>query len=237
MHGAWQRTPQRGDIVVWLLGAVLAGGFLGTALAVLRPIAAPEPVTRLATATDAGLAATPTARPTVAGASTSVVSSSQSASSTENPTAQGPSATRWGPTPSDPAWIAKPWAAAGLELAELRTATRSNAGRVEITVDRLTFLTGKKASAYYAEHPDLEALDFAVVNQNPRVYTFRLASDTRIFLGSTLGSSPTPKAADVDFLLGGFARAQQQSTPIYVWLRHDGKDGGWATYLAEQYFP
>lgn len=228
MHGAWQRTPQRGDIVVWLLGAVLAGGFLGTALAVLRPIAAPDPVTRPATSPGAGQVPLPTGRSTVAGASTTLASTAQTPSA---------SATRWGPTPSDRTWVDKPWAATGLELAELRTATRSNAGRVVITVDRLTFLTGNKASAYYAEHPDLEALDHAVVNQNPRVYTFRLASDTPIFLSSTLGSSQTPTTADVDFLLGGFARAQQKGTPIYVWLRHDGKDGGWATYLAEQYFP
>ncbi len=236
MHGAWLRTPQRRDVAAWVVGAVLSGAILGTALAVLRPIAA--------TGQDAGVVAIDAREDsggTVAAASTSLPSSSgtppKPTASPRRSAAPSAAPTRWGPSPAPATWVAEPWLAGGLELSELKSVTRSNSGLVEITVDRLTFYSGKDARTYYAKHPDLEPADFAVVNQNPRIYTFRLASDTPIFLGSALGSSPTPVAADDDFLLGGFARTGQRSTPSYVWLRHDGKDGGWVTYLAEQYLP
>ena len=121
-----------------------------------------------------------------------------------------------------------------LELSLLKGVQRQDDGSIMITVDRLTYYTGAEAIAYYAEHPELTPSEHAVVNQNPRMYTFGLASRTPVLLGPVLGSTPQPAPSDAADLVSGFERARAAGQPVHVWLQHDGTDGGWVTYLAEQ---
>jgi len=104
-------------------------------------------------------------------------------------------------------------------------------------VDRLTFYGGAQAAAYYDTHPELERLDYAIVNQSTRIYSFTLVPDSPIFLGPMLGVTEPPRRSDGAHLVDGLSRLQREGGEAFVWLRHDAKDKGWATYLAEQFFP
>ncbi len=190
-------------------GAVLAGVIAGTALDLVRPAARGEYPSRVASAAISPAPGAGTAQST-------------------------PEATTWGPQPPSTTWVAEPWRASDLEMSRLVSAARDSTGLVTVTVDRLTYLTGQDAADYYAQHPDRTPTEHVIVNQSPRLYTFRLASATPIFLGPLVGPASTPQPGDTDDLLDGVDRAVDD-TKVYVWLRHDGTDGGWVTYLAEHH--
>ncbi len=207
-----------------LAGAVLAGLIVGGAMAIWRPPASDTAtVNRTPTATAA-------ASPTGAASSGATSSASASASTSASPSASMPS-------PAPATFVAAPWATKGLELSSLKSVTRTGDDTAVITVDRLTYYSGAQAAKYYDTHPDLERLDYAVVNQNPRIYSFHLVPGTPVFLGPMIGRTDPPSASDLQGLVDGFAQAKAQGREVFVWLRHNDKDNGWVTYLAEQYFP
>ncbi|MFN8079606.1 MAG: hypothetical protein U0Q19_08565 [Kineosporiaceae bacterium] len=210
--------PSRRAIGFWLAGAVVSGLLAGGVLTVVRP---PAPRT---VAASAGTSASPT--------SAVPASSSPSGSASRSPSASA------SPPAAEPATlIDKPWENKALELSELKSVKRGAGDTVVITVDRLTFYIGAKAADYYKKHPDLEPAEYAIANQSPRIYTFTLVPGTPIFLGPMIGQTDPPQPADAAKLASGFAAAKAAGTKSYVWLKHDGKDKGWVTYLAEQYLP
>ncbi len=210
--------PSRRTIGFWLAGAVASGVLAGGVMTVVRP---PAPRT---------VAAAAGASTTSASAAPASVSPSGSVTRSPSPSAS--------PPPAEPATLVeKPWDDKALELSELKSVKRSTGDAIVITVDRLTFYVGAKAADYYKKHPDLEPAEYAIANQSPRIYTFTLAPGTPIFLGPMIGQTDPPQPADAARLLDGFARAKASGTKTHVWLKHDGKDRGWVTYLAEQYLP
>lgn len=209
--------PSRRTIAAWITGALIAGLGTGVVLGILRP-SGTQTVAASAGATSEGATPTPS------------VTASASAS-------RSPSRSASAPAPQPAVFVAAPWDTKGLELSNLKTVRRTDTGAIEITVDRLTFHTGKKAADYFAKHPELEPAEFAIENQNRRIYTFTLVPGTPIFLGPMIGQTDPPQAADAGQLVDGFARASAAGTEVFVWLRHDNKDKGWVSYLAEQYFP
>jgi hypothetical protein len=140
------------------------------------------------------------------------------------------------PAPAADRWVAEPWATSGLELSSLKSAKRADDGSIVITVDRLTYYGGARAAAYYDKHAELERLGYAIVNQNPRIFTFTLVPNSPIFLGPLIDRTDPPRRSDGAHLVDALAR-QAEGVEVFVWLRHTGKDHGWATYLAEQFLP
>lgn len=200
-------------LVVGSLGsAALAGLVTGLMLTVLQP------------STGAGSAFPATPVTTVGGA--------QGGGSLNT---AAPALSEWGPSPASTGYAAEPWDTSGLELSRVTDISVGQDGPVRLTVDRLTYLTGAKAADYWAERADRTPRPFAVVNQNPRLYTFQLASSAPIYLGADLGggSSATPTRSAAPALVSGVRAALARGEQVYVWLRHDETDGGWATYVAE----
>jgi hypothetical protein len=209
--------PSGRVVGIWLAAAILAGLLAGGVLSIWRPPASGTVTTGARPATSAPALATP-----------SNATASRSASASPSPSA---------PSPAPATFVTSPWAAQGLELSNLTSVTRTADGAVVITVDRLTFYNGARAKTYYDAHPELERAEYAVVNQSPRIYTFTLVTGTPVFLGPMIGLTDPPAASDADTLITGFQRAKGMGNEVFVWLRHNDKDHGWVTYLAEQYFP
>jgi len=212
-------SPAGRTIALWLAGALGAGLTTGVVAHLTRgpaprPVAAPSLSTRVS--------------PTAVAAVTATPAPSRSPSRSPSPTMPSPAADRW---------VSEPWATSGLELSSLKSAKRGDDGSVVITVDRLTFYGGAQAVAYYDKHPELERLDYAIVNQSSRIDRFTLVPDSPIFLGPMLGVTEPPQRSDGAHLVDGLSRLQQEGGEAFVWLRHDARDKGWATYLAEQFFP
>ena len=218
------RSPVR-VVILSLVGAVVAGLVVGATLTVLRPAA-------VSTALDTKASASGTARSfpgaTMAPRKT-VASRSPSPSRRPEPT----------PSPAAPTWVPTPWTAPNLELASLKSVRTLGSGAVVITVDRLTFYSGAEAAAYYAKHPKLPPLDYAIVNQSPRIYTYTLVPGAPVFLSAMAGTDPAakPMASDLTHLVEGFARQRAAGAEVFAWLDHTDADNGWVTYLAEQFFP
>jgi hypothetical protein len=216
--------PGGRTIGVWLAGAVSAGLVVGVVAGLVR---SPQPRT-LAASPSIASSLEPTGAATVGGVAVTAAASAQA-----DPTPSAPSA-------APAVWVPAPWEDSTLELSNLKSVTRTSEGKTLITVDRLTFYTGAKAAEYYHKHPELEAAEYAVVNQNPRLYTFTLVPGTPILLGRmrSEGAAPTPpELSDAAHLASGFTRLKASGAEVYVWLNNDKKDNGWVTYVAEQYFP
>jgi hypothetical protein len=214
--------PSGRVVGIWLSGAILAGLLVGGALSIWRPPASGTTTTAAATRPATASAAVTPSRATA--------SRSASASPAASPSASAPAA-------APATFVPAPWATQGLELSDLKSVTRTADGAVVITVDRLTFYNGARAKTYYDAHPELERAEYAVVNQSRRIYTFTLVTGTPVFLGPMIGLTDPPAAADAEKLITGFQRAKGLGNEVFVWLRHNDKDHGWVTYLAEQYFP
>jgi hypothetical protein len=132
--------------------------------------------------------------------------------------------------------VAEPWKDPGLDFAVL-TGIRSDGGRVVLKVDRLQFLTGDAAKKYYAAHPDQQVQDYAIVNANPKIYTYTLVPGAPLFGAQVLAGNPQPQPIDAPTLVDRVTNALAGQQRVYVWLRHQDGGRGWTTYLAEQYLP
>ncbi len=208
-------------VVVTTLGitalvAVLAGGVYG----LLRPV--PATVTTTVATTSMSAQAATTAR-TTPPATASVTKPAPSTASA---------------APRQTAYVEDPAGTAGMDFGVLTGVERSGSA-LTVTMDRAQFLTGAKAVAYYAGHPDEEPLDYAVVNTNQRLRTFTVTEDAAVYAQFALGDGGGVKTEQISLdqfyekAVGLLATDQS----LLLWLRHvEGPDGP-VYYLAEQYTP
>ena len=104
-------------------------------------------------------------------------------------------------------------------------------------MDRLTFYVGTQATAYFKAHPALPQADYAIVNQNPRLYTFPLVTGAPLYGATALAGTVAATPVTSSQLVTRTEQALAAGRPVYVWLHHDDHDLAWTTYLAEQYLP
>jgi hypothetical protein len=211
-----------GKVVAATLGvtalvAALAGGVYG----LLRPSTDTVTPTQTSTAAPATTKATKPASSTKPAASTSAAATSSAA-----------------PTPRATAYVTDPTTVTGMDFGVLKGIARASGG-VVLRVDRASFLTGKKAAAYYAAHPKLEPLDYAVINTNPRVRSFRLADGAVIYAQYALGTGTEVKTEtiSVDQLYTRATELLSSNQNTLLWLRHTEDPDGPVYYVAEQYVP
>ena len=98
--------------------------------------------------------------------------------------------------PRQTAYVEDPTATAGMDFGILNQVEQTASGYT-ITVDRASFVTGAKAQAYYAQHPDEEPLDYAVVNTNPKLRTFALTKDAVVYAQFALGDGDGVKTQPI----------------------------------------
>ena len=110
-------------------------------------------------------------------------------------------------------------------------------GQVSVVMDRATFLTGKDAEKYYADNPELEPLDYAITNTNPRLRTFALTEDAVVYAQFALGDGAAPSTTplDVDEFYDKASQILADGGELLLWLRHDPDPDGPVWYVAEQY--
>jgi hypothetical protein len=114
---------------------------------------------------------------------------------------------------------------------------RQKGQEVLLEFDRAGFLTGARAEAYYADHPDEEPLDFAIVNDRSLTRTMRVRAGATLFGQDRLGDGDP---ADVERITAAQLVRRVGAAPgegVPVWLRHDGDIDAPVVYLAEQYLP
>jgi hypothetical protein len=135
-------------------------------------------------------------------------------------------------------YVDAPWNWPGMDFGLIRDISAQGAGAV-ITVDRAQFLTGSDATMYYAEHPELEPLDYAVVNETSDSLQFLVTEDALLYGQYLLGSGDTVRTARIsmDQLLTRGQDVISTGQPIHVWLYHTSGQNGPVVYLAEQFVP
>jgi len=202
---------------VTALVAVLAGGLWG----LLRPSS--DGVTALASGSATG---SPTASPT--GSATSKPAKTPAATKSATAT----------PTPHDTEYVVDPTAVEGMDFGLLRGIGRSG-GTVTLRVDRAQFLVGSAAERYYAKNPDLEPLDYAIVNANSRLRSFPLTDDAVVYSQFALGDGGSVRTQEIstDQLYTKAGELLGQNETVLLWLRHSEEPDGPVYYVAEQFTP
>lgn len=204
-------------LAVTALVAVLAGGLWGF----LRPAA--QTVTTL-TGAPSSPAATGSATTKPAATSAATTSATKSATATQSP--------------RDTAFVDNPAGVKGMDFGLLRGISRSG-GTVTLRVDRAQFLTGSAAAKYYAKNPDLEPLDYAIVNTNRRLRSFPLTDDAAVYAEFALGDGASIRTQEIgtDQLVTKARALLDQKQTVLLWLRHTKEPDGPVYYVAEQYTP
>jgi hypothetical protein len=202
-------------LAVTVLVAVLAGGLWG----LLRPAAR-------TTTTLAGASAT--ASPTGSATSTPTKTPAATATKSATPT----------PTPRDTEYVEDPTTVEGMDFGLLRGISRSGA-TVTLRFDRAQFLTGSAAAKYYAKNPDLEPLDYAIVNTNTRLRSLPVTKDAVVYAQLALGDGGSLRTQPIstDQLYERARALLGQKQTVLLWLRHTKEPDGPVYYVAEQYTP
>lgn len=141
------------------------------------------------------------------------------------------------PTPRSTRFVEDP-AGAGLDFGFLKGVRRAG-GTVTVTVDRATFLDGPAAADYYAANPDLEPLDYAITNTNPRLRTFRLTPDVVVYAQYALGNGTDvfTQQITLEQFVDRASGVLAADGELLVWLQHDPSPDGPVWYVAEQFTP
>lgn len=220
--------PSRSVVLISLGVAALLAVIAGTVYAFTRPL----PASTVATATSSTpIFDTPEPNPTepTPSASTSTPSGT---TPTPTPTATATATGAAAPT----GFVSDPWAQ-GLDFGTV-TAVKKQGGGAAITVRRQTFLTRGEAQTYYAQHPDLETLDYAIVDGG-ETHRYTLSGDAVIYGQYLLGDGD--QVATTQLTVPQFVKKSKQllgkSIPLRVWMHHQTSPDGTVLYLAEQYIP
>ena len=224
--------PSRRAIALALLASAAAASVTGAFIGLLRP--APQSAVQVLPSLSAPAAPTAAASPTDAASAAAVVA--PSASGTASASVSPSASSKPTPLPDPPTFIQQPWKDPGLDFAVI-TGVRADGAKVVLKVDRLQYLTGDAAKKYYAAHPDQPLQDYAIVNANPKIYTYTLVPQAPIFGAQILAGSPAAQPLDAPTLVDRVSKALAGQQRVYVWMRHQDGGKGWTTYLAEQYLP
>jgi len=224
--------PSRRAVALALLAASAAACVTGAFIGLLRP--APQAVVEVLPSLSAPAAATGSASPTEA--ASSAPASGAAAPASGSPSVSPSASAKPTPLPDPPEFVQAPWKDPGLDFAVI-TGVRADGAKVVLKVDRLQYLTGDAAKKYYAAHPDQPAQDYAIVNANPKIYTYTLVPNAPIFGAQVLAGNPAAQPLDSPTLVDRVTKALAAQQRVYVWLRHQDGGKGWTTYFAEQYLP
>jgi hypothetical protein len=171
-------------------------------------------------------------------------SASTADASTPSPPSTAPSTSAAKKTTDDPGmktptgFVDAPWNWEGMDFGLVTAVSAQGAGAV-ITVDRAQFLVGSDATSYYAEHPELEPLDYAVVNETTSSLQFLVTEDSLLYGQYLLGDGNTVRTTRIsmDQLLDRGGDVVSDGQQISVWLYHTSGEDGPVVYLAEQFIP
>ncbi len=228
--GAGIGGPSRRAVALALLGSTAAACITGAMIGLLRP--APDAVVPLLPP----VSAAPPDSATAVASTPASDAASPAASASPSPSASASPSAKPTPSPDQAGFVQEPWKDPGLDFAVI-TGIRSEGVRVVLKVDRLQFLTGDAAKKYYSEHPDQPVQDYAIVNANPKIYTYTLVPGAPLFGAQVLAGSPQAQQLDAATLVDRVGKALAGQQRVYVWLHHQEGGRGWTTYLAEQYLP
>jgi hypothetical protein len=212
--------PSRRTVLVSLLATTALAAVTGAVIGLVRP--GPATLT------------TTVAAPSTAAATASVTTAPKASAKAASPSAS-PSAKATTPQPDPAVFLDAPWKE-GLDFAVI-TGARKDGQVVQLKVDRLQFLTGSAAKKYYKDNPDKQQQDYAIVNQNPKIYTYTLVPNAPIFGSMALTGNPDPSPISADQLVQKSNEAMSNGQGVYIWMRHQDGGKGWTTYVAEQYLP
>jgi hypothetical protein len=138
--------------------------------------------------------------------------------------------------------VEDPWARPGADFGFLTGVRDLGSGRLEISFDRATMLTGAAAEKYLEQHPEEDAYDYVIVNEQRRLRTYVVEASAR-FRGALELAAPeqgSPQGQDLtaaEFLVHARAALAGDGT-VPVWLFHATTDlSSPVTALHEQYLP
>ncbi len=124
------------------------------------------------------------------GAAPAAITPTAAASVTPTDVVSAPPPGTHGSAPSTPGKAA-PVGSAGKVMtsyAQLVDVWRTGKASYALTYDRVDFLTGKAAVAYYKKHPDQESRDWAVSNENTLLRQMPVASTASFYGNQLLGA-------------------------------------------------
>lgn len=220
-----------GRVVLTSLGiaALLAMG-AGAVYAVKRPA---DPVATAATVptTAAAPAPAPTPSPTTPAPRATTATPTATVTVTATPTR-----TQAAGTPPS-GYVPDPWANPGMDFGTIVAVKKQGDGAV-ITVRRQQFLIGATAQQYYADHPDQEPLEYAIVDVGGKKQ-FTVAEDALVYGGNVLAevSPDQPVELTVPEFVSKAKSVLSESIPLRVWMYHRTSANSTVIYLAEQYVP
>jgi hypothetical protein len=178
-----------------------------------------------------------TVAPSTTSAAPSATTSSPSttASATTSTTTTPTTATATGGT-APTGYVQDPWAQ-GLDFGTILAVKKQGGGAV-IQVKRQQFLTGDAAKQYYAQHPDKEPMDYAIVDVWEK-HQFTVTGDCLVYGQYLLGDHNQLSMVQLSvpqFVAKTKALLSKQ-IPLHVWMYHKNGQNGPVVYLAEQYTP
>jgi hypothetical protein len=215
--GGPNRTIIITALVLTILIALGAGAFFGLFRSDSSETAATTDPSASAATTDGSTAPQTSAAP----------STSTAKETTREPDPQAPTG-----------FVSDPWSRGDMDFGLITAISPQGAGAV-ITVDRAEFLMGNDAASYYAEHPELEPLDYAVVNESTSTLQFLVTEDALLYSQYLLGDGNTVRTSRIsmDQFLDRGQDVVSTGQPINVWLYHTSGEDGPVVYLAEQFVP
>jgi len=115
-------------------------------------------------------------------------------------------------------------------------AARVDGNGVALTFDPARMLTGKQAAAYLEDHPEIEAHDYVIVNDDKATRTLRVLPWATLYGQQLLGpgNGVQTRQISAERLV---ERVAAHPDGVPVWLEHDGDRKAPVVYLAEQYLP
>lgn len=218
--------PSRRVVLTSLGVAALLATGVGTVFALKRPA---DPVTTAAATPTMPAVATPA--PTAPAPRAAAVTPATTVTVTATPTR----APATGTPPSG--YVPEPWSDPGMEFGTVVAVKKRGDGAV-ITVRRQQFLIGATAQQYYADHPDKEPLEYAIVDAGGKKQ-FTVADDALVYGGNVLAevNPDQPVELTVPEFVSKAKSVLSESLPLRVWMYHRTTANSTVIYLAEQYVP
>lgn len=215
------KGPNRKIIIVALIVTILVAIGAGAFFGMFRSDSAEPTATTTPSASVSTTDASPTSQASTA-ASTSTAKKTTAEADAQAPTG----------------FVDAPWDWDGMDFGQITAISAQGAGAV-ITVDRAEFLIGSDATSYYAEHPELEPLDYAVINESTSTLQFLVTEDALLYGQYLLGDGNNVRTVRIsmDQLLDRGQDVVSSGQPINVWLFHTSGEDGPVIYLAEQFIP